>query len=76
MLTTSLPRWRSCKVPMSPGVGWGPAVSQLAWRWEKWSLPRGEPAITAGGPMGEADQNRDGRAESPGQVAVGQRKPV
>ena len=51
-------------------------MSQLAWGRGKWSFPRGEAAIRAGGLMGEADQTRDGRAGSLGQVAVGQRKPV
>lgn len=79
MLTTSLLRWRSCKVPMLPGVGGGRACLQVG---ESGASPRGEPAIRAGGPMAESDPTRDGRAadrgvdRSPGQVAVGQRKPV
>lgn len=77
-----LPRWGPRKAPLSPGVGGGPAVSQLAWGGESGASPRGEPAFTAGSPMGEADQTRDGRAgdrgvdRSLGQGAVGQRKPV
>lgn len=79
MLTTSLLRWRSCKVPMLPGVGGGRACLRVG---ESGASPRGEPAIRAGGPMAESDPTRDGRAadrgvdRSPGQVAVGQRKPV
>lgn len=79
MLATCLPRWRSHKVPMLPGVGGGRACLRVG---ESGASPRGEPAIRAGGPVGEADQTRDGRAadrgvdRAPGQVAVGQRKPA
>ena len=63
MLTTSLLRWRSCKVPVLPGVGGGRACLRVG---ESGASPRGEPAIRAGGPMAESDPTRDGRAADRG----------
>lgn len=62
MLATCLPRWRSHKVHMLPGVGGGRACPCGL----SGASPRGEPAIRAGGPVGEADQTRDGRAADSG----------